>query len=264
MSELALIKVPAVNHGEIVSTPEMLARKKDFLDQGGKITSVASPQEQVLAVEFGRKIQREATAVEDMRKKLKTPHIEAGRRIDKLAGDYIDPLVVEQKRIGKLVSQFQEAEERRVAEEERKRQDEIARLEAEAVRKQKELETALEAKRKKNEELPVAPTDKSQEEAYIQANIAANKSHEALQAAIAVQSEVAVYAASPVMKHKEAGTAVRKVVRWRIDDPLKVYATWPHFFSLEPKKSVINGTVSKDFKCDGMTIWEETDTGFRG
>jgi hypothetical protein len=56
---------------------------------------------------------------------------------------------------------------------------------------------------------------------------------------------------------------VKKVVKWEVTDAKALYNFFPHFFRLEPNKSVINASVTAKTVAPGLKVWEETATTVR-
>jgi hypothetical protein len=152
-----------------------------------------------------------------------------------------------------MVTDFQLAEQRRVAEEERKRLAELARIEQE--RRGLEAKAAAAAEK--------ARTAKQQEraaEAEAEANLAALKVQEALRAPL------------PQVE-KPKGMAVRRDVKWRCDDVRKLYAARPELCNLEAKASAIRAVcfpvqeateIAPDTTTvPGLALWWETNASTR-
>jgi len=74
--------------------------------------------------------------------------------------------------------------------------------------------------------------------------------------------EMAIRTPLPVAD-RESGMVVRKVVCWEVTDAAALYAKFPHFFRLEPNKSVINASVTANTVAPGLRVWEETKTTVR-
>lgn len=110
-------------------TAESEQERNELALRGREILSVTTSTEQNSAVEAARDLRSYVKGVEIMRKALTDPLLTAQRRLKALADDHCAPLIDEQGRIENLVSRYQEAERKRVAEEEAKRRVEIERLE---------------------------------------------------------------------------------------------------------------------------------------
>jgi len=103
----------------------------------GKVTNTKENQ---TAVEAQKELKRVSQMFEKERKKLKEPIIEAGRKLDRLIQTEVDEVERELGRIAALTSEFQQAEARRIREEEEAQRRELARIEAE---KQMEIQRIL-------------------------------------------------------------------------------------------------------------------------
>lgn len=127
----------------VTFSPDAFALKESALAIGALIGRVTTPAEQESAVSAQREIAAIVRSVEKARKEIKQPILDYGRAIDDAAAKFIDEVQREEGRIANLISEFQLAERRRVAAEQRLQQEELQRLErekAEALAKTKTLE----------------------------------------------------------------------------------------------------------------------------
>ncbi len=246
------------------------------------------------AAEYCRTVNTELGIVEKSRKDVKGPVTKLGKQIDAVADDFCAPLQSEVRRIAQLVSRFHVAELERVAEENRKRQAEldarqaelmkaealareaadIARKaaearEAELVRKEAEAEQARKAAEAAAQQpataLPAAEPAKAPEPAEpTLADQSSNLAMMAEEQAEQKRQELAAAAAVPEQVAARApGMVARKVVKFEITDAVAVFAKWPNFFDLVPKRGVINDTIFDGFETEGMRVWVEDDMSFR-
>lgn len=127
----------------VTFSPDAFALKESALAIGALIGRVTNADEQESAVSAQREISGIIRSVEKARKEIKQPILDYGRAIDDAAAMFIDEVDREHGRISNLVSEFQLAERRRVAAQQRLQQEELQRLErekSEALAKTKTVE----------------------------------------------------------------------------------------------------------------------------
>lgn len=224
-----------------------------LIQRAGALAPVVDAKTQSAAVEVARDVRAHLKEVEEARKQLKEPILAAGRLLDGLATAYCEPLKRSLNVIEGGVARFQEAEARRVAEEERKRNEEIERRLAE----QRELEAKAQALAEK------ARTERQLDRAIE----AEERARDAAQVAQAV-----VMAPLPE-KSRESGTAVQKVLRWECVSVHALYAARPELCVVEPKASAIKAccfaaagaTAAKPDSqtVPGLKLWWETKVTVR-
>ena len=236
-------------------------KQTELLELGAGITDVTNGDGQTLAVLAMQEIKAWLKKVEAARKTVKEPVLDVGKRIDAIAARHCEPLEFEFQRLSKLVSFFQEDERKRVAEAEAARQAEIRRLAQIEADKIAEENRRIEAQRLAELKLQKDSAKKRELEAAIKAEAEANKA-KAEAAAATVAVEAAIRAPLPEAQ-RESGMVVKKVVKWEITNAAKLYAQFPAWFDLVPRKAVINASVSKDTAIEGLKVWEETQTTVR-
>lgn len=114
-------------------TEEAEAQRNDLVLRAATNAVVTNPIEQNSAVQSARDIRGMLRDVEDTRTALKKPMLDAGRLLDSLARDFSAPLSAELGRIERLVTDFQQVEDRRVALAEQQRREDFERLAAERL-----------------------------------------------------------------------------------------------------------------------------------
>lgn len=250
--------------------------------------------------------------METSRVEVKAPVLDLGRRIDKMAADFSQPIQAEFDRVKRLVSDHDAKEQARIAEENRKR-EEAERREREAAEKirreeaaiaeakyqaeqkaireaaaaeqarlaeeAKKAEAAAKAIAKKKDDgmkaLREAAAQAERERLHQEAEAARIETERQLAVAQEERSRIAakqeaerIAEASrvsvPVVQAKAEGVSSRKVWKYTINSPSQVYAAHPEFFTLVESKATINAAIAAGLRqCDGLNIFEETDTRVR-
>jgi hypothetical protein len=204
---------------------------------------VTNPAEQSVAVDAARDIRTWVKEVRAAGKTLRDPLNRAAKQVKSIEDEYCAPLEREQERIERLVTDFQDKEARRVAEEERHRAQETARLEAERLEREAAAVWAASD-----------ITDEQQLDAAIEAECQAKEAEAKLQKAIAV----------PLPEVRKAGgVATRKVLRWEVTDLHALYAARPELCKIEPKASAIQATCVPEMPVPGLRLWWENQTSVR-
>ena len=256
-TELILAPIPDV---AITVTPEWENKKAQYLVTTKAITAVATAEDQEKASIACQLINADLKAIEKARKELTEKPLKIQRDLMTVKKNACKELEDEVGRIGGLVLGFQRKEAERVRLENEKRQKEeadrlieIAKAHAEAQRIAQEAQKAALNATKQG-------TTAADEEFIHQANLAMLAQEELDQKKKEFQAAAAMPAVAPV---KVKGNAVRKVLKWEIIDSKKVFETHPTWFTLEPKRGVINDSLSAGQCIEGMKIWEEDDITFR-
>lgn len=238
MNDLIIAPVQPV---PVALSAELRSRVEALAVQAQQITEVDNPEQQVQAANACKAIAIQLKEIEDSRKAIKSPLLEIGRQIDRVAEEAGKPILDEKSRLAGLVTQYQIKEEKKAAiqrEMARQEQERIAKEAAELAEKAR-----LAALDKNTDQMDAAVLDELAKEKMTQLSQAVS--------------------APPPAPPKASGMVTRKELRYEITDPMKVFARWPHFFELKEKVSVIKGTITKEFDCPGMRVWEEQTTTFR-
>lgn len=259
----------------------------------------------IMAVSSSEQLQKAALALstaagvvksmEEARVAVKKPILDAGKRIDTMAGEYKDPVEVKIAIVRKLVSDHhareaakieaaRKAEEARHAEAERLRLAEDARLEKERQATLKAEADRAEAQRKADAE-EQAKLAKDQNDAMAGLRLAGAQAeaqeHETEHITeVVLQEEVhknnlaqlesermsqfsrmlTMVTAPP----KVAGISSRKVWKYIVNSPSEAYAVHPELFTLVESKAGINAAIANGMRtCPGIHIFEETVTSVR-
>ncbi len=223
--------------------PDSEAARNELVSRAREHVTIRTSAEQNSAVEAARSIRTALRDVEDTRTTIKKPLLEAGRQIDGLAKDFVGPLTAELTRLETLVTDFQQAEQRRVAEAERVRAAEIARLETERLAREEEARKA-------------AATMTT--EAQLAEAIAA----EAAEREVAAQRQAVIVAPLPAAI-KSGGAATRQVMCYEVTDICALYAARPELCTLVAKASAIRATCVPELPVPGLKMWWEDKTTIR-
>lgn len=234
---------------------------------GSKIICVVSSSgQQDKAANALRTLKKLLREVEDSRTLAKAPFLEFGRRIDGLAKDFALEIEAESKRVNGLLNTYQAEQFRIQQEAERKRQAEIARIEAErraAERAEQKRLAELEAQRRRELEAAKA---KDRAEAYrIALAQQEAREKEKLEAEKAKMTVAPIVMPAPVQAAPRAeGMIVRKVWKFEVLDAGKVLLAHPEFCRVDVIAiDVIRALAGGLRECPGLRIWEETQTGVR-
>jgi chromosome segregation ATPase len=253
--------------------------KADALAVAKPILTIASDNDQQLAVNALKSLQTLTKQVEKSRTDVKGPVLAIGRQIDEEARKFVADLEAESKRLNKLITDYVVERQREAERAERARQAELARIEeekrkaaaAEAARVA-ELARIEEEKRKAAEDAFLAETEEETQaaaEAAVRAREAEALERQRLEAEQQRQAELAREAAAKeaaIIKApvKAAGQVVRKVAKFEVTDIAALYAARPHLVRIEPNTAAINGVLSSGVReIPGLRIWEEVQTQVR-
>lgn len=108
-TETQIMTASPVNYA-VEITPETLARKEVALAESALIARVNDATDQNTAVTAQKGLHEVISSVEKARKEHKAPLLEAGRKIDQVAADFLKELKEEELRVATLVGHFQEGE----------------------------------------------------------------------------------------------------------------------------------------------------------
>ncbi len=223
-------------------------QRKKLIEAAERVPAVTDADSQAAAFDVMKNIRAWMKSVESARVEVKAPILQASRLIDSLASEHIAPLEAAVKTLDRMLSAFHETEQKRIAEEQKRVDEEIA------LRKQIEDDAKWEAKQAAKE---LEKPDASEEDLARAVEAEAEAKLEAERTMAALRTPVVT---TPT---RQAGMVIRKVVKWEITDEKKLFAAMPHFFRIEPNRAVINGSVTKTTKIDGLKVWEEVATGAR-
>ena len=176
-----------------------------------------------------------------------------------------------------------------MAEEERKRQEEVRRIEAERIaaetkarqekeRIEREAREAEEKARQQSQTMTASERFRAgiaEEERRQQAESDRAKAEaEIEQARIDSMAKLSVAVAAPIVEHKIAGAATKRVCKWEVTDEKALFKARPELFKVELRRSAVNATCfpnSFDATSDrpdsasvpGLNLWYENETVIR-
>jgi DNA primase len=217
-------------------------QRNELALRGAEIKSITNANQNEDAGEIVRSIRSYLKSVEAMRQTLTKPLLEGQRLLKALADDHTSPLLAEVQRIERLAVAFSQAEQRRVAEEERKRQEAFQK--AEAIR--------LEAERKAQ----AAAQKLADEENKRNANSAAKAEAKVVAAEQAVQ----IIIAAPLPEvARSKGQQTKRVLKFEVTDIYALVKARPDLCSIEAKASAVNATCTPEMPNPppGLRLWWE-------
>lgn len=277
--------------------------KAKALEVSALIGKVANGDSKIIAVRAQQQLKGVLNAIEKARKELKEPILEAGRKLDNLCSTESLELEKEFGRVSNLVKEFDDAERRRVAEEERLQREELARIEqeksaelkrisdeqaareAEALRVQEESDRKVRQAAEAAAKLAAEATNKKQREAaekarqealHLQslAEVERQKQETILReqaAASAAQTEAveekagdaAYCAAKPIEITKVSGQ--RQTVNWviTIEQPFVLAKFHPDLVDIKPRLSDIKAALDEGREIKGIKAVKEHVSGVR-
>jgi colicin import membrane protein len=222
--------------------PESLAIRDAVVAEAENVEQVIDGESQEIAVATLAKVNGMAKQIEDRRALDKAPFLKIGKWIDATAAEFKKPLEQQAQRIRKLLSAYQVEVERKAAEERRRQQAELDRIEAEKRRIEQEAAAA-------------AAAAKTEAEAKAAAEEAALR-----QAQLNVQAAAAV--TTPEVTRAE-GMRVRHPWKHEVTDAKALYAArGEELVELKPRTAAITKIISSSegkIQLPGVRFWQETD-----
>jgi IgA-specific serine endopeptidase len=284
------------------NTSAKLASAK-ALEKAALIGKVTDRDSKITAVRAQLELKVLIAAFEKARVDLKEPILAAGRKLDTLVAAEKLPLEKEFGRVSNIVKEFDDAERRRVAEEERLQRDELERIErekqaelkriadeqaareAEARRIQEEAERKANEARREAERLILEAKNKKQREAAQLAQAQAKKQQEAAEAERLKQEaelskaaqeaankaalieeksgDAAYSAARPIEATKVAGQ--RQSTNWNIvvEQPFVLAKFHPDLVDIKPRLGDIKQALNEGREIKGIKAEREYISGVR-
>lgn len=242
MNTTALITITGAESAYVSAIPAALARRDELLATAKKGQRIASAESCVRASNLLKDLKGFEKAINDSHEIAKAPVLELGRKIDRLKKDLLNDITAEGLRIGRLVGEFNAAQERAAAEARRAAEAEAKRLrdeaeaqqraaDAEAARKVAEANAAAEKAAAEGNALAKAQADRAAAEAKAQAERDAAAAKANTEAQIAA-NQVAL-ATSQLTK--PTGVSTRADVGYEVTDIVALYAANPQLVTLTVK-----------------------------
>ena len=145
----------------VVVTESAIARRDSILEDCALIARVSTPEEQETAVEAQKRLRAFLSDVEKSRKHIKDPILTYGKNIDATAKAVVEEVATEDRRLGRLASDYAAAELARVRAAEAARRQELAEAERKReaeVAKAQTLDEQTEIRERYAEQERVAPS----------------------------------------------------------------------------------------------------------
>jgi len=271
ISTLVSQPVPTIPRFDLSADAEQT--RAELIATSGQFKLATTAQQANSLGEAARDIRSFCAQVRALGLALRQPLNQAAKRIKEIEDDYCGPLELEQKRLERVSLDWHQAEQRRVAEEERVRQVELQRLE-------RERQAAEQLAREEADRIRLAGEQAEREAAAREAQItneadlakaveqeAARKAESARQQALAdaaaeearkasEASQAALRAPLPEAR-KIGGMPVQKKLRFEVTDIHALYKARPELVKLEVKPSAILATCFASQLIPGLKLWEE-------
>jgi hypothetical protein len=204
--------------GVIEVTPHATELKHNALALAGAVRTVTTPEEQLQAVKALSELKVVRSGIEQTRKAVKAPVLELGRRIDRVAANFVDEIERQYGRLSGLINHYQKKLLRDKAEKEK------------SIEKQSGYATEL---RRKAATCRAAGDDKAAEEFERQAFD------------LEMAAEVAVV---PTMD-KPKGLVVRQKINFQVLDAIVFCQAYPQFWKWHEDNETL--------KLDRMRVLDE-------
>lgn len=225
MSAQQITVAGPVSAPQIAIVPEALEARRMALDLAKSVSQVTDAGTQRQAAEALATVKGLVRQVEDARKAVKQPVLDAGRKIDGIAKDFCGDLEAEAKRLSMLVGSYQEKERAKREEAERAAREREAAIMAdlaakEAVAKDGEVEALRD---------------------------------EAVDAIVEARQE----AANAYVPQSD-GTMIRKTWKFEVTDIQSLYAAHPELCVISPNNAAIRAVIKNRQDIPGLRVWSET------
>lgn len=230
------IEIQQIENVSITITDEIKDAAEIALMSGQFIKTVNDEKTQAAAIKAVKTLKEITSAVEKARQECKRPFLEKGRELDRIAKNFVDPLLDEQSRITAVMNKYTVEQARIAREAEEKRQAEIRKAEEE---KRKALEAAAKAK--------------SEEE----------KEAAAQKVAQTIQAKQEIRQSSPPAPMKPSGVQVKREIIVTVEDPKALFLARPELCDLTPKLALIKECIKDGQELPGVTHKIEEKTIIR-
>ncbi len=216
--------------------------RHELVKRGQSISSVSSAQDNEGAGVVVRDMRKHLKEVESARKELTEPLLNAQRLLKSLADDHCQPIKDELCRLEGMATAFLAGEQRRIAAEERMRQEAFQKAQQERFEAQdKAAKLAAGVKTEAGLERAIKAEEKAQE------------------AAQAVQNIIAL----PEQRlQKSKGQSLKQVLCYEVLDLKAVYAARPELCKLEISPAAVKSTCNPNLPVPGLKLWFEDRSTF--
>lgn len=236
MNTLPEIKIQ-INPAAIISN-ELVIAKNELELRSKSITRIVTNEDNAAAGRDVVDMRKHVKEIESLRKQITTPLDDAKKIIKDFCDNHSSELNNEIIRLQKMATAFLESEQRRIAAEEQKRQDEFR----EAQRKQFELD---EAARK------AAESGNKFAEMMAQRQLETAKN----------QVQEIIAAPTPTME-KAKGQTMKRVLKFEVTDIFALVKARPDLCKIEAKASAINSSCHPDHPVPGLRLYWENQSVF--
>ncbi len=250
MSKLIPLRLDGQGYS-ISTTPEAKAKKLTVLREAEQI-KVVKDNEQAENARYCLKELNDLTgAVEKCRKEVKEPVLEAGRKIDTAAKEFVKELDSQKFRITTLISDHAREQQIKQQEAIRKQQEADAELQRKAREEQEKLEAAEAAAIAAEEALLEATSKKERAKAQALLEESRRKEEEARKATLAAEeAERKEDAAAMVTLAAAAPKGVKPTLDYQVVDIHALYRTHPELCEVTPRRAKILEAL-KSLQDDG-------------
>lgn len=231
------LTLTGLQHAQVDIQPAAFARRDAILVAARRVEAVGDAMEAEEAADALRALSGLCKEVEAIRKEIKAPVLELGKKIDAIASDFIGSVSTEKARLETALGTYQAAELRKADAARRAAQEEADRLAREAAKAQREAERATNG----------GEQDRTQQ-------VAAEAETKAIEARVAA-AEIA-----PV---KPAGVAVRQPWKFEVTDINALFKARPDLCIIEPNNAAIRAQIPHNQNIPGLRIWQEAKASIR-
>ena len=231
------LTLTGLQHAQVDIQPAAYARRDAILTTSRRVLTVSDAMEAEEATDSLRSLAALCKEVETIRKEIKAPVLELGKKIDAIAAEFIGDAAAEKARLETALGTYQAAEQRKADAARRAAQEEADRLAREAAKAQREAERAT--------------TDGEQDRTQ---QAAAQAEAKAIEARV-VAAEIA-----PV---KPAGVAVRQPWKFEVVDINALFKARPDLCVIEPNNAGIRAQIPHNQNIPGLRIWQEAKASVR-
>lgn len=240
MSE-ALLITPALGSAIVTAADQARVERDELLHQAALVVSVADRIDADDATTVLRNLKAFETAIEQARTQAKAPVLEIGRKIDALSKELVEKVKTETGRISRVLGAY-ELEEKRKAE--------AARYAAE-----QEASRIAEEARKKAQQVRAAAPDA----------LAADRASDAVNEKAVEQIVALKQTAAQSAPTRQAGTTVREDVCFEVTDLVALHQSNPELVILEPNGSAIRAILraNPNLQIPGLRHWREAKLNVR-
>ncbi|MDD2707532.1 MAG: hypothetical protein PHV34_05935 [Verrucomicrobiae bacterium] len=227
------------------------------MEEAANITEISTQEAQEEAAYSMAVIKKLMNGIEASRTEIKKPVLDLGKRIDALAKIAVDELRSESGRLARLVATFEDEKRKKAAEEAAKLRAEIERIEAE------KRKVAEEQERKQREAQEAASKAKSEAERRRLEEVAEKLKIEGEKKKLDAAQQQLALSAKPIEK-KTKGVTLRTVPHFEILNINELHKAKPLYCRIEPNAELINTAILRgEMDFPGLRCWTTKEAGVR-